>query len=136
MKIFQMRMKFLIKNENKGLKMKTTMIKGLVLATVVTIPTTSMAIDFYKSGTVSRIIVHTASYGKCMLQLPVTIGNGCSGNYVSLDCEGKYLDKGDGDRMLNVALIAQTMEKSVTVQIDSTKKYDGYCVAKRIDILK
>ena len=116
--------------------MKSKIIKGLALAALIALPSTSMATQFYKTGTVKRILVETSYYGKCMIQLPVNIENGCSSSWVSLDCEGKYLDKGDGDRLLNIALIAQNMGKSVSVKIDSTKKHDGYCVATRIDLLK
>ena len=116
--------------------MKKNMIKGLVLATLLTLPTISMATDFWKSGTINRVLVHTGAYGKCMLNISVILGNGCPSSWISLDCEGKYTDKGDGDRLLQVALIAQTMNKKISVQVDNSKKHNGYCIARRIDIMK
>jgi len=70
-----------------------------------------------------------------MIQLNTTIGEGCSSSWVSLDCEGKYTPKGMGDRMLNIAMIAQTMKKKVSIKVDPSKKFNGYCVATRIDLL-
>ena len=115
--------------------MKKRTIIGLV-ATAIIIPTTVWAAGvFYKSGTVKRTLIDNNNYGTCMIQLNTAIGGGCSSNWVSLDCEGKYLTKGMGDRMLNVAMIAQTMKKRVSVKVDSGKKFGGYCVATRIDLL-
>jgi len=116
--------------------MKKNTIKALALATLLLLPSTIMATEFWKSGTIDRILIDTKSYGKCMIKLPVSIGNSCTSNWVSLDCEGKYLDKGDGDRLLNIALIAQNMGKRISVKVDNSKKFGGYCVATRIDILK
>jgi len=116
--------------------MKKRTIIGLV-ATAIIIPTTIWAAStFYKSGTVTRTLIDSGdNYGMCMIQLSTTIGGGCSSSWVSLDCEGKYLTKGMGDRMLNVAMIAQTMKKKVSIKVDPSKKFGGYCVATRIDLL-
>jgi hypothetical protein len=107
-----------------------------LLVALAVVPTMLMASTFWKSGKVTRILTDNGYYGKCMIRLSFSAVNGCRGNWVSLDCEGKYLDKGDGDRMLNIALVAQNMNKKVSVKIDSSKKFAGYCVATRIDILK
>ena len=115
--------------------MKKNKIVGLALATLIVVPTVVMAGAFWKSGKITRILTDSKYYGKCMISIPFSAYSGCNGNWVSLDCEGKYLDKGDGDRMLNVALIAQNMDKKVSVKIDSSKKHNGYCVATRVDIL-
>jgi len=116
--------------------MKKNVIKGLTLAALVVMPTMSMAEVFWKTGTVNRILIETGKYGGCMMQLPFNIGHDCASSWASFDCDGTYSDAGQGDRMLNVALIAQTMEKSVSIKIDNAKKHNGYCVIKRIDILK
>jgi len=115
--------------------MKKNIIKGLTLAALVLAPTMSMAEVFWKTTSVNRILIETGRYGGCMMQLPLNNDN-CKTSWVSFDCDGKYSDAGQGDRMLNVALIAQTMGKSVSILIDTTKKHNGYCVVKRIDIFK
>ncbi len=116
--------------------MKKNIITGLALAILMAVPTTVTAEEFWKSGTVSRVLVDAKYYGKCMINLPFDEYAGCKGGWISLDCQGEYLEKGDGDRMLNLALIAQTMEKKVSVKIDNSKKHNDYCIAVRFDILK
>ena len=109
-------------------------IRKIVLATLIAVPTLAMSGSFWKSGNIDRILIESIGYGKCMIHIPFAETSGCK-SWVSLDCEGKYLDKGDGDRMLNVALIAQNMGKKISVKIDSSKKFANYCVATRLDIL-
>lgn len=116
--------------------MKTKIMTSLTVVALLALPTSSMAAEFWKSGKVNRILVDSGTYGKCMMQLSVNLGNSCSSSWVSLDCAGKYLDKGDGDRFLNIVSIAQTMDKRVSIKIDNAKKYGGFCVATRIDLLK
>lgn len=116
--------------------MKKVIISSMATIALLSLPTVGMAAEFWKSGKINRILVDSSAYGKCMIQLSVTLGNSCNSNWVSLDCEGTYLDNGDGDRFLNTAYIAQTMDKTVSVKIDNSKKHSGYCVVSRIDLLK
>jgi len=116
--------------------MKTKIMTSLTVVALLVLPTSSMAEQFWKSGKVNRILIDGSSYGKCMMQLTVALGNNCPGTWVSLDCEGKYLEKGDGDRFLNIATIAQTMDKTVSIKFDNAKKHGGFCVATRLDLLK
>lgn len=111
-------------------------ITKITLVALLALPSLSIGAEFWKSGKVNRILIDSTSYGKCMIQLSVALGNNCTSNWVSLDCEGRYLDKGDGDRFLDIAYIAQTMDKKVSVKIDNAKKHNGYCVATRLDLLK
>ena len=119
----------------KGLEMKKNVIKGLTLAALVMMPTVSMAETFWKTGNITRIVITTGQYGQCMIQIPTLLEHGCTSNWISLDCMGTFSDKGNGDRLLNVALIAQTMEKRVSIKIDNIKKHNTICVGQRIDIL-
>jgi len=52
---------------------------------------------------------------------------------VSLDCNDSYY-KGE-DRKYSSAIVAKTTKKPVWLYIDTTKKHNGYCVARRLDIL-
>lgn len=116
--------------------MKTKIMTSLTVVALLAFPTSSMAAEFWKSGKVNRILIDGSSYGKCMMQLSVSLGNSCPSTWVSLDCEGKYLEKGDGDRFLNIATIAQAMDQTVSIKVDNTKTHSGYCVIRRIDLIK
>ncbi len=109
--------------------------KIALLVMAIIIPTTIWAETIYKSGEAKRILVDNKYYGQCMVNMGTPIENGCASSWVSLDCEGKYSNKGMGDRMLNIALIANTMKKKVSLKIDTTKTFNGYCTATRIDLI-
>lgn len=138
-------MKFMLKKKafhsnsthinHKGIKMKKTeLIKSLTLTAILILPTVVSAETIYASGTVTRTLTETDRFGKCMIKLSTEPGGGCS-SWISLDCEGKYLSAGDGDRMLNVALLAQNLNKTISLELANDKKFDNaYCTAKRLDI--
>ncbi len=115
--------------------MKKMIKKTAVLVALIILPISVLAETAWVSGTVMRILTHTSNYGKCMILLPVKAeGLSCLNKWVSLDCKGEYSEKGDGDRMLNLALIAQSVGKEVSVQVDDSKKLGKYCRAIRIDL--
>ena len=120
----------------EGLKMKKNTIAGLALALLLVEPTTIIAESFWVTGNTSRILTEAHRYGQCMISIPHSARAGCKANWISLDCEGKFSAGNTGDRMLNVALVAQNKNTKVAVYINSTKKHDGYCVAERVDMLK
>ena len=53
-----------------------------------------------------------------------------------LDCQGKYAPKGAGDRMFNQPLIAETLYKTVTVQVTDDHMFANICTVTRLDLLK
>lgn len=116
--------------------MKRKLLKKLALIALMVMPNIVYADTFWVSGQVTRSLTETTEFGKCMVQLNVDIGNGCTSNWVSLDCQGKYIAPGDGDRMFNIVLLAQNLNKTVSIRVDSTKAYNGFCVATRLDLLK
>jgi hypothetical protein len=109
-------------------------ITKLIWVLLMMIPVSVVAAEFWKSGNVNRVLIDAKDYGKCMINVSFEATNGCYGSWVSLDCEGKYSNKGDGDRMLNTALIAQNMNKKVSIKISDSQKYGGYCVVTRLDL--
>ncbi len=115
---------------------RSHLIKSLALTALITLPNIAYAETFWVSGTIVRSLIDSTQYGKCMVQLSTPIGNNCPNVWISLDCEGKYLASGDGDRMLNLGLLAQNLNKSVSIQVDNTKLADGYCTANRIDLIQ
>jgi len=86
------------------------------------------------TGTIIKTLSDSQNYGGCMIQLSKSIGTGCLQNWVSLDCNGNYSNS--GERHYATALMAFSLNKSVTVAFDSTKKHNGYCVVTRIDVLQ
>jgi len=86
------------------------------------------------TGTIERTLSEGVNYGGCMILLSTAIGQGCPSAWVSLDCQGGYT--GVGERNYSTALMAFSLNKQVSVNVDPTKKYNTYCVATRLDVLK
>ena len=94
------------------------------------------AAAFWKTGKITRTLTETGFYGGCMIKLSTSIANGCPNNgWVSLDCEGKFSDPGEGNRAYASALVALALDKKVSVYVEDTKRVtNNYCVARRLDI--
>jgi len=86
------------------------------------------------TGTIERTLSEGVNYGGCMILLSTAIGQGCPSSWASLDCQGGYT--GTGERNYSTALMAFSLNKQVSVFIDPSKKYNTYCVATRLDVLK
>ena len=93
------------------------------------------AINFWKTGTIKRILTEGMYYSGCMVYLSVPIDNDCPSRWVSLDCQGKFYDKELGAQKLSNAIAAAHSGKTVSILVDNTKKANGYCVARRVDVL-
>ena len=114
---------------------KNMLTRSILLLLMFFISMNASATLFWATGKIDRTLADT-SYGGCMVHLDVIIANGCPANgWVSLDCKNTYYPAGEGDRKFNTALAAAIAGKTVSVYINNTQKHDGYCVAKRIDII-
>lgn len=104
------------------------------------------------TGTLTTTVVRTlvsneSIYGGCMANLAAAINSatvspgqpavncGTSG-WVSFSCTGTYNSKDLAFYMLDQAQLALSLNKTVSVTVDDTKKHNGYCVATRIDVYK
>jgi len=106
-----------------------------IATSIVLFFTMSMSVHAYSvTGTVLKIAAENLYVGGCMVQLSKPIGNGCTGNWVSLDCQEKY--SSGGDRKYSTAMLGFSLNKSVTVYYDAKQKHGTTCVAKRLDVLQ
>ena len=90
-------------------------------------------------ASITKILNQTNTFGECMVFMDKTIadaGLDCPSKWVALSCDGTFNNRDVAARMHDAAMMAMAMEKKVNVLIDNTKKQNGYCVAKRIDLLK
>ena len=83
---------------------------------------------------VRTLVTADTTMGGCMAQLTLPVGTGCQGYWVSFSCSGDFADKDRGYRMFDMAQMAYTLGKRVTVFADTTKLHNGYCFASRIDV--
>ena len=89
--------------------------------------------------TVTRVLTDTLYYGGCMAALatsPSTKLPGCSAGWVSFSCTGTFADKALAFANFENAKMALAMNKQVYVLFDDSKKHNGYCFARRVDVIK
>ena len=96
------------------------------------------ATSAFVSGKVLRILVaDEGRYGGCMAKLNTTIAAtlpNCPGRWVTFSCSGDFTTKDVAFRMLDMAQMAKALDKTLIVQVDDTKKHNGFCYASRTDI--
>ena len=112
--------------------------KRKVLSIIAIISLSSISLNagtFWVTGKITRTLIDHY-YGGGMILLDRNLGNGCTGAWVSLDLVGRYWSKEQGKNKFSSALTAFAMDKKVVLQIYSHQKHSGYCVARRIDIVK
>lgn len=66
---------------------------------------------------------------------PSTILPECGGSWVSFSCSGDFNSKSEGNLKFQNSQLALVTGKQVTLLIDDSKKHNGYCWARRIDII-
>jgi hypothetical protein len=97
------------------------------------------AATVYVHGNVVRtLIADQDRWGGCMIWLDQVLadhGLNCPGRWVSFSCTGTFTTKDIAYRMFDSAQMAYALGKEVVVQVDDTKKHNGYCYAGRIDVL-
>ena len=89
--------------------------------------------------TVTRVLTDTVFYGGCMAALaisPTTELAGCAAGWVSFSCTGTFADKALAFANFENAKMALAMNKPVYVLFDDSKKHNGYCFARRVDVIK
>ena len=81
-------------------------------------------------------------YNGCMVkigQLPYNTGLDCpneSTNWVTLDCDGQWMNLRDAANNLKTAQMALALDQRITVTIDDRFKAGKYCLAKQIILNK
>ena len=114
--------------------------KLLVLIMLTTLSTSVFAARTNVTAKVTQIIVDDSRYGGCMARLnvnPATSLAACGNWYVTMDCLAEFPEstKSGAAQKLSAAQLAYVANKSVKVNVDDSRKANGFCVAIRIDNL-
>ena len=97
----------------------------------------AFAADEWVTGKIARTLSDTTKYGKCMVMSPSFKPSiNCPALWVSFSCSGDFNSKEDARRMWDSAQLAIALDLTVHIYIVDTEHQDGYCVAKRLDIIK
>lgn len=112
--------------------MKPKLFTLLLTAILVIATSQANASTIGYTGNIIRTLSDSSNFGGCMILLNTLP----CGGWVSLDCKASVTPAGDGNRNFANALLAASLNKQVTVYVDTDKKVDThYCVATRIDTI-
>lgn len=106
----------------------------------------SDAASVYVNGFITRtMIADQGRWGGCMVMIDKSLsdlGLDCpevswlkEASWLSLSCSGVFTTKDIAYRMFDSAQMAYALGRPVMIQVDDTKKHNGYCYASRIDVL-
>ncbi len=118
------------------------MIKGYLLGTLVV--TVGMGVASAGTATfttgIKKVSVSNSNInGGCIAQTgvsPSTKLPSCKWGWIAFSCAGKFNAKDVAYRKLDQAQMAVALNKNVAITITDDQKHNGYCFAKRIDIIK
>ncbi len=88
--------------------------------------------------TVERVVSDSQWFGGCMALLgkrPDSVGLDCEGSFVSFSCTGDFIEKDKANRHFEMAQVALLTGAQVQFVVDDTKKHNGYCFVKRMDMV-
>ena len=117
------------------MKRLAIVVMSLAVALPVSAATKKLFVD------VDRVIVTGSDkFGGCLVA-PAggmnTSGTTCLGKFASLDCAnvtgGDGTSKADGQRRLDVAMLARITGEKIAIVLNDAKKVNGFCVAERVD---
>jgi len=116
--------------------MKHCWMIGLLLCVLTTQASAATGSLFSK---VNRVVSDNQYYGGCMALLavaPSTLGLDCSGKFVVFSCSGDFATKDQAKRNFELAQMAMLLDTQIQVVVDDTRKHNGYCFVKRVDLSK
>ena len=113
-------------------------ILALSVAVLMGTASVGLATTIYVRGNVTKTLVaDQGRWGGCMVRIDQVLSNhllDCPGQWVSFSCSGTFTTKDVAYRMFDSAQMAFALGKSVTLEINDTKKHNGFCYASRIDV--
>ena len=118
--------------------MKKTIIFIAVALMVSTFSMSASAYQRWVSAKVLRILIDDKDYGHCMALLH-TSHPACGGgraNWVTFSCDGKYNPSVIGYQKLDFAKTIVGTPVWAAFLVESSKRANGYCYARRIDLLR
>ena len=95
------------------------------------------------TATVGRVridrlrITDGEAFGGFMVRLDrdlADFGLNCPSRWVTFSCSGLFTTPEIASRMFELAQLAWSEGRRVSLTVDDTKKHDGYCYTSRIDV--
>ena len=84
------------------------------------------------------LLADRGRYGTCLVRLDVDLtlsGVDCPYSHVTFSCGGDFQGKDVAWRMFDTAQMAFTLDYSVYLEVDDSRKHNGYCFAPLILVI-
>ena len=111
-----------------------------VLFSLLSAVSVSAAVERIEAKAVRTLTTGDGRFGGCMVQLDEGLadaGLNCpNSNWVTFSCTGVHASKDDGFRMFESAQMAFALDKTLVLEVDDSKKHNGHCYARRVDVKK
>ncbi len=105
----------------------------LMLILLIVAPLAHSATGWMGAKVTKTVVASGGTWGGCMALLNKNIaastGLNCPDAWVTFSCSGTYAKKDIAYRMFDSAQMAWTLKQSVVLQIDDSKKHNGFCFA-------
>lgn len=119
------------------------MIRASIAVLTLIFSTSAFSAQAVWNTAITKILTDSENFGGCMALLSstsadngltcTTSGQAASG-YVSMDCNGTYNSKSEGQALYSAAQLALVTQTMVTIRVTSNNLFnDKYCTAVRID---
>lgn len=85
---------------------------------------------------VLRTLVDDTNFGQCMIlvaDMPASLN--CGGSWVTASCSGDFNSSNVGWRKMEVAQMAQALQKQIVITIDDSRRHNTHCFITRIQML-
>ena len=113
---------------------------ALSMAVLMGTASVGFAATAYVQGNVTRTLTADQDrWGGCMIVIDQVLadhGLDCPSQWVSFSCTGTFTSKDIAYRMFDSAQMAYALGKKVSIEVNDTKKHNGYCYASRVDVFQ
>jgi hypothetical protein len=113
------------------------MLRPIILLMVVSASGPVLSAQIVHKGDIMKTLVDNEKFGGCMVRIapgPEKTLSTCSKHWATFSCSGDFNSKSEGGLKFQSAQLAMLSGKPVAVTLDDSKKHNGYCFVRRIDV--
>jgi hypothetical protein len=113
------------------------MLRPIILLMVLSASGPVLSAQGVHKGDIIRTLVDNERFGGCMVRIapgPEVTLSTCKRNWATFSCSGDFNSKSEGELKFQSAQLAMLSGKPVKVTLDDSKKHNGYCFVRRIDV--
>jgi len=122
---------------------RTSILKKLSAFAIATTAAVAFNSAVAATGTITapvdRIMFDNDLYGACVAHFPAhnpkSVLPGCADNWITFDCDAQFNDENKAYEMFSLVQMAFALNKRVRITFTDEQTHNGWCVAKRVQLL-